>query len=144
MVPKREGESACDTHPHTDRQKASRIISPSFLPPHSIFLLPHIRLCCCFSLLAFSCFYFTFFYFYVRALVVCVLLALVSASCFASPSSRFLLVFLLKRSIHSFYVRVCIRTHTHTCVRIVVRTYGSVCVCVVRTYIWRLLGAPLP
>lgn len=101
------------THTHTriGRQKAKRIIS---LSPSLHFPLPHIRLCCCFSLLVFSCFYFTFFYFHVRALVV--LLALVSAACFASPSSRFLLVFLLKRSIHSFYVCVCIRlcTHTHT------------------------------
>lgn len=111
------------------------MISPSFLPPPLHFPAPTHSIVLLFFAVGLFLFLFYFFYFYVRALVVCVLLALVSASCCASPSSRFLLVFLLKRSIHSFYVCVCIRTHTctHTCIvviRICCCTYICIGMCV--------------
>lgn len=110
------------------------MISPSFLPPPLHFPAPTHSIVLLFFAVGLFLFLFYFFYFYVRALVVCVLLALVSASCCASPSS---LVFLLKRSIHSFYVCVCIRTHTHThvyvllsYVYVVVHTYVCIGMCV--------------
>lgn len=63
---------------------------------------------------------------------------------------------LLIEAFHSFLLRL--RVYPYTCTQTYVyvllcvsmfcctyvHMYGSVCVCVVRTYIWRLLGAPLP
>lgn len=129
MVPKREGESACDTHPHTDRQKASRIISPSFLPPHSIFLLPHIRLCCCFSLLAFSCFYFTFFLFLCACVgCVCVVsfgICFLFCLTFFTFSTR-----LLIEVFHSFLLRSRVYPYTHTHMCPYCCSYIWICMCV--------------
>lgn len=63
---------------------------------------------------------------------------------------------LLIEAFHSFLLRLRVYPYTYTqtyvyvllCVSMFcctyVHMYVSVCVCVVRTYIWRLLGAPLP
>lgn len=130
MVEKKERERVRVTHTHTQTDRKHRVwFPPPSCLPHSIFLLPHIRLCCCFSLLAFSCFYFTFLFLCACVGCVCVVsfgICFLLCLTFFTFSTR-----LLIEAFHSFLLRLRVypHTHTHTCVRIVV---VRICCC---TYI---------
>lgn len=130
------------------------MISPSFLPPPLHFPAPTHSIVLLFFAVGLFLFLFYFFLF---------LCACVACVCVVSFGICFLLCLtfftfstrLLIEAFHSFLLRLRVYPHTHThthmctyCCRtymlLYIHMYVLVCVCVVRTYIWRLLGAPLP